>query len=81
MRYSLVDHVEFDDAFPDDPTRTRMNSVILCWLTNTISHDLQDVVQECGGTERPLWLTLDNQFLGNREMCTLHLDAAFCNFV
>jgi hypothetical protein len=28
-----------------------------------------------------LWLTLEYQFLDNRETHTLHLDAAFCNFV
>jgi hypothetical protein len=30
---------------------------------------------------RHLWLTIENQFLGNREHRTLHLDAAFCTFV
>jgi hypothetical protein len=28
-----------------------------------------------------LWLTIENQFLGNREQRTLHLDAAFRTFV
>jgi hypothetical protein len=28
-----------------------------------------------------LWLTIENQFLGNREQRTLHLDTAFHNFV
>jgi hypothetical protein len=32
-------------------------------------------------TARHLWLAIENQFLGNREQRTLHLDAAFCNFV
>jgi hypothetical protein len=30
---------------------------------------------------RHLWLAIENQFLGNREQRTLHLDAAFHNFV
>jgi hypothetical protein len=30
---------------------------------------------------RHLWLAIENQFLGNREQRTLHLDATFCTFV
>jgi hypothetical protein len=39
------------------------------------------VVRERGSTTRHLWLTIENQFLGNREQQTLHLDATFCTFV
>jgi hypothetical protein len=39
------------------------------------------VVRERGVTARHLWLTIENQFFGNREQHTLHLDAAFRNFV
>jgi hypothetical protein len=39
------------------------------------------VVRERGATARHLWLAIENQFLGNREQRTLHLDAAFGNFV
>jgi hypothetical protein len=35
--YSLTDHVLSDDAFTNDPTWTRMDTVILCWLTNMIT--------------------------------------------
>jgi hypothetical protein len=79
--YSLVDHVLSDAAFIDDPVWTRMDAVVLCWVTNTIIVDLQEVVRECGHLARHLWLTLENQFLGNRETGTLHLDATFHNFV
>jgi hypothetical protein len=40
-QYSLADHVLSDDAFTDNPTWTRMDVVVLCWLTNTITVDLQ----------------------------------------
>jgi hypothetical protein len=80
-QYTLAVHVLFDDAFTDDPAWTRMDAVILCWLTNTITADLQEVVRERGRPARHMWLTLENQFLGNRETHTLHLDAAFRNFV
>jgi hypothetical protein len=40
-----------------------------------------EVVRECGRTTWHLWLGLQNQFLGNCETRTLHLDAVFHNFV
>jgi hypothetical protein len=75
--YSLADHVLSDDGFIDDPTWTRRDVVILCWLTNTTTVDLQEVVRERGHPARHLWLTLENQFLDNHETRTLHLDATF----
>jgi hypothetical protein len=79
--YSLIDHDLFDDAFTHNPAWTRMDTVVLYWLTNTIIADLQEVIQERGHPARHLWLTLENQFLSNRETRTLHLDATFHNFV
>jgi hypothetical protein len=58
-----------------------MDAVVLCWLTNTITTDLQEVVRERGRPMCHLWLVLENQFLGNHETHTLHLDVAFRNFV
>jgi hypothetical protein len=81
MMLALTRYALTDEAFLDDPGWTRIDIVILCWLTNTISPDLQEVIWECGRTVRHLWLRLQNQFLGNRETRTLYLDAAFHNFV
>jgi hypothetical protein len=58
-----------------------MDSVVLNWISNSISADLHQVVREHGCTARHLWLAIENQFLGNREQRTLHLDAAFHIFV
>jgi hypothetical protein len=58
--YSLVDHVLSDDAFTDDPAWTRMDVVVLYWLTNTITADLQEVIWERGHPTRHLWLALKN---------------------
>jgi hypothetical protein len=80
-RYSLTDHVMSDDTFTDDPTWTRMDIVILCWLTNTITADLQEVIRERGHPVCHLWLALENQFLGNPKTRTLQLDTAFRIFV
>jgi hypothetical protein len=58
-----------------------MDSVVLNWINNSISPDLHQVVRERGCMTRHLWLTIENQFPGNCEQRTLHLDAAFRTFV
>jgi hypothetical protein len=68
QRYALIKHV-MDDAPSNDPGWIRMDSVVL------------NVVRECGCTALHLWLAIENQFLGNREQRTLHLDAVFRTFV
>jgi hypothetical protein len=80
-RYALLDHVDSDVAPSTDPSWRRMDSVVLNWISNSITPELHQVVRERGATVRHLWLAIENQFLGNREQRTLHLDAAFCNFV
>jgi hypothetical protein len=76
-RYALLDHVDSDVASSTDPGWRRMDSVILNWISNSI----HQVVRERGATARHPWLAIENQFLGNCEKRTLHLDAAFRNFV
>jgi hypothetical protein len=80
QRYALLEHVT-DDAPSTDPGWIQMDSVVLNWISNSISTDLHQVVRGHGCTTRHLWLTIKNQFLGNREHRTLHLDAAFRTFV
>jgi hypothetical protein len=80
-RYALLDHVNSDVASPTDPGWRQMDSVVLNWINNLITPELHQVVRERGATARHLWLDIENQFLGNREKRTLHLDAAFRNFV
>jgi hypothetical protein len=80
QRYALIKHVT-DDTPSNDPGRIRMDSVVLNWINNSISADLHQVVWERGCTTRHLCIAIENQFLGNREQCTLHLDAAFHTFV
>jgi hypothetical protein len=80
-RYALLDHVDSDVALSTDPGWRRMDSVILNWISNSITPELHQVVWERGATMRHLWLAIENQFLGNREQRNLHLDAAFRNFV
>jgi hypothetical protein len=80
QHYALIKHVT-DDTPSNDPGWIRMDSVILNWINNFISTDLHQVVRERGCTARHLWLTIENQFLDNREQCTIYLDAVFHTFV
>jgi hypothetical protein len=80
-RYALLDHVDSDVASSTDPGWRRMDNVVLNWISNSITPELHQVVREHGATARHLWLAIENQFLGTREQRTLHLDAAFRNFV
>jgi hypothetical protein len=80
QRYALIKHVT-DDAPSNDPGWIWMDSVVLNWISNSISTDLHQVVREHGCMMRHLWLAIENQFLGNCEQRTLHLDAAFRTFV
>jgi hypothetical protein len=80
-RYALLDHVNSDVASSTDLGWRRMDSVVLNWISNSITLELHQVVRERGATARHLWLAIENQFLDNREQRTLHLDTAFRNFV
>jgi hypothetical protein len=80
QRYALIEHIT-TDAPSDESGWIQMDSVVLNWISNSISSELHQVVRERDCTARDLWLTIENQFLGNREQRTLHLDAAFHNFV
>jgi hypothetical protein len=80
QRYALIKHIT-DDNPSNDPGWIRMDSVVLNWISNSISMDLHQVIQERDCTMHHLWLAIENQFLGNREQRTLQLDTAFHNFV
>jgi hypothetical protein len=49
QRYTLLQHVT-DDTPSTDPGWIRMDSVILNWISNSISVDLHQVVREHGCT-------------------------------
>ena len=61
-----------------------MDCVVRSWLYGTLSCDLVDIVMawsDGGATARSAWLTIEAQFLGNREARALILDAKFRTFV
>jgi hypothetical protein len=66
QQYALIKHVT-DDAPSNDPGWIRMDSVVLNWISNSISANLHQVVWKHGCMTCHLWLAIENQFLGNRE--------------
>ncbi|XP_008656841.2 uncharacterized protein [Zea mays] len=76
-RFALADHVLYDLVTPLSPSWAQMDSVVLFWLNNTITVELQDIVRDQADTARQLWLALEDQFFRNREAWALHLDDQF----
>jgi hypothetical protein len=48
--------------------------VVLSWLLGTITVDLQETTCTRDRTAQQLWVSLEEQFLGNREAHALHLN-------
>jgi hypothetical protein len=59
QRYALIKHV-MDDTLSNDPGWIRIDSVVLNWISNSISVDLHQVVLERGCTAHHLWLAIEN---------------------
>jgi hypothetical protein len=58
-----------------------MDCVVMTWLLDIVSPDLEEIVREDPPTARSVWLTLEHQFLDNCEQHALYLDATFRDFV
>jgi hypothetical protein len=59
QHYALIKHITGDTP-PNDLGWIRMDSVVLNWISNSISVDLHQVVRKCGCTTRHLWLAIEN---------------------
>jgi hypothetical protein len=53
QHYALIKHVT-DDTSSNDPGWIRMDNIILNWISNSISTDLNQTVRECDYTMRHL---------------------------
>jgi hypothetical protein len=42
-----------------------MDNMVLSWLHDTISVELQDIIRDHADMGRQAWLALEEQFLGN----------------
>jgi hypothetical protein len=58
--YALIKHIT-DDTLSNDPRWIQMDSVILNYISNSISVDLHQVVQERSCMARYLWLAIVHQ--------------------
>jgi hypothetical protein len=58
-----------------------MDFVVHSWIYRTISNDLVETVLQPGAYARIIWLTVESQFLSNREQCALLFGTEFCTFV
>ena len=58
-----------------------MDCVIKSWISGMISDDLVKDISRRGDTTCAAWVTVESQFLGNREARALYLDTKFCGFV
>jgi hypothetical protein len=59
QRYALLKHV-MDETPSNDPGWIRMDSIVINWISNSISMDLHQVVREHGCMARHLLLTIEN---------------------
>ena len=80
-RYALADHVLSDAALPAVPSWRPMDTIVLSWVLGTLSPELMESIRTRQGTARRAWITVEEQFLGNREARALRLDAQFRVFV
>jgi hypothetical protein len=75
-RYALDDHVLSNVTDPSIYW-ARLNSIMMTWILSTISPKLYEIVREPTEIARQVWLTIEAQFLDNRESRVLQLDAKF----
>jgi hypothetical protein len=79
--YELVDHVLYDAPPINDLACDRMETIILFWIFGMITGELEDIAKEHDIAAHQIWCMIEHQFIGNSEMCALHLDAMFRNFI
>jgi hypothetical protein len=58
-----------------------MDCVVKSWIVTTLIDNLGEIIPARSSTAYHAWLTVESQFLGNREACSIHLETRFLNFV
>jgi hypothetical protein len=79
-KYALTSHVLEDESFPDRLAWVQTDCVILTWIYDTISNDLQQSLILRQFSARGTWCYLEDEFLGQKESCMLLLETQFHNF-
>ena len=57
-RYALANHILDDIVAPPSPAWSLMDTVVLSWLHDTITVELQDIIRDQANTGRQAWLAL-----------------------
>jgi hypothetical protein len=71
--YTLDDHV-LTNKIDDTMYWYHYDGVVLTWMLDNLSVELQEIVREPSETARRAWLAIEAQFLRNREPHVLQLD-------
>jgi hypothetical protein len=79
-KYALTSHVLEDESFPDRPAWVQTDCVVLTWIYDTISNDLQQLLMLWQFSARGAWCYLEDEFLGQKESRALLLETQFHNF-
>jgi hypothetical protein len=75
--YALDDHVLSNITDLSSIDWPRLDNIVVTWILRTLSPKLHEIIQESMETARQAWLTLEAEFLGNRESRVLQHDARF----
>jgi hypothetical protein len=78
-KFSLQAHVLAAPA--PSPDWDQMDCVVKSWILDSLTDNLAEIVSIQGATARDVWLTVESQFLGNRETRAIQLEMMFHNFV
>jgi hypothetical protein len=80
-KYALDDHINLNVVLQDASDWDAMECIVRSWMYTSITPDLLSDVMTSGASTRRIWLTIEDQFIGNKETHALILDAEFHNFV
>jgi hypothetical protein len=80
-KYALANHVLCDAAYPAVPHWVRMDLHVLSWIYGSITSELFEIVTTASSSARTAWLTLKEQFIGNRETWVILIDTEFCTLM
>jgi hypothetical protein len=78
-KYALSRHVLKDEVFPERPVLTQVDCVVLTWMYNTVSSNLQQSLMIRQRPACEAWCYLEDEFLGQKESHALLLETQFCN--
>lgn len=78
--YALEDHILYVTTESSE-SLFWMDQVVLTWIFDTITAELQDITGELDNTAQRVWVALDTHFCDNYWAWKLYLEAAFHQLV